>query len=188
MVIGSCGPRLAWWRGTGGNGRAETGGSVSLELADSALAAITRGSHTTPTLGDLDGDGDLDLLVGRSSGYLTYFRNDGSPAVPRFTLVADEWEGIRPGRRSAPHLADLDGDGDLDLLVGSDDQGVVLYRNEGTRSTPRFTRDSTFTLDVPPISAPAAGDLDGDNIPELIVGNGGGGALYFTRSRATPTE
>jgi hypothetical protein len=188
LVIGSFGPRLAWWRGTGGNGRVETGGRVSLELADSALAAITRGSHTTPTLGDLDGDGDLDLLVGRSSGYLTFFRNDGSPAAPRFTLVADEWEGIRPGRRSAPHLADLDGDGDLDLLIGSDDQGVVLYRNEGTRSAPRFTRDSAFTLDVPPISAPAAGDLDGDNIPELIIGNGGGGALYFTRSRITPTE
>ena len=190
LVIGSFGPRLEWWRGVRGTGgeQAETGGSMSLELADSALATITRGSHTTPTLGDLDADGDLDLLVGRSSGYLTYFRNDGSPAVPRFTLVADEWEGIRPGRRSAPHLTDLDGDGDLDLLLGSDDQGVVLYRNEGTGSAPRFTRDSTFTLDVPPISAPAAGDLDGDNIPELIVGNGGGGALYFTRSRATPTE
>jgi hypothetical protein len=190
LVIGSFGPRLAWWRNPAGNGqeRAGTIGRVSLELADSAIATITRGSHTTPTLGDLDGDGDLDLLVGRSSGYLTFFRNDGSPAAPRFTLVADEWEGIRPGRRSAPHLHDLDGDGDLDLLVGSDEQGIVLYRNEGTRSAPRFARDSAFALDVPPISAPTAGDLDGDGIPELIVGNGGGGALYFTRSRPTPRE
>jgi hypothetical protein len=180
LVIGSFGPRLAWWRNSGGKG--------SLELADSALATIARGSHTTPTLGDLDGDGDLDLVVGRSSGYLTFFRNDGSPSAPRFTLVTGELEAIRPGRRSAPHLGDLDGDGDLDLLVGSDDGGVVLYRNDGTRSEPRFTRDSTFALDVPPLSAPAAGDLDGDGTLELIVGNAGGGALYFTRSRTTPTE
>jgi hypothetical protein len=170
LVVGSFGPRLAWWK-------ADSRGSVT--LADSALVTVTRGSHTTPALGDLDGDGDLDLLVGRSSGYLTYFRNDGSTSVPRFTLVSDEWGGIRPGRRSAPHLSDLDGDADLDLLVGTDDKGLLLYRNEGTARAARFVPDSTFQLDVPPISAPTTGDLNGDGIPELIVGNAGGGALYF---------
>jgi hypothetical protein len=169
LVVGSFGPRLAFWRNGGG----------SLELADSAIATITRGSHTTPTLGDLDGDGDLDLLVGRASGYLTYFRNDGSATSPQFVLLTDEWEGIRPGRRSAPHLHDLDGDGDLDLLVGTDENGVALFRNEGTRTGPRLVADTAFRLDVPPISAPAAGDLDADGCPELLVGNVGGGSLFF---------
>jgi hypothetical protein len=135
-------------------------------------------------LGDLDGDGDLDLLVGRASGYVTHFRNDGARTAPKFVLTADEWAGIRPGRRSAPHLNDLDGDGDLDLLVGTDDKGVALYRNDGTRTAPRFVPDSTFRMDVPPISSPAAGDLDGDGVAELIVGNAGGGALYFARKAA----
>ncbi|HET8624412.1 MAG TPA: VCBS repeat-containing protein, partial [Gemmatimonadales bacterium] len=173
LVVGSFGSKLALWRNTGG---------ASLVLADSALATITRGSHTTPALGDLDGDGDLDLLVGRSSGYLTYFRNDGSRTAPRLSLIDDEWEGLRPGRRSAPHLYDLDRDGDLDLLVGTDDKGVLLYRNQGGRAAPRFLPDSSFRLDVPPISAPTAGDLDGDGQPELVVGNAGGGVLYFKPS------
>ena len=182
LLVGSFGSRLAWWRNTAG-APAQTG-RVSVELVDSAAATVTRGSHTTPALGDLDGDGDLDLVVGRASGYLTYFRNDGSRAVPAFALVSDEWDRIRPGRRSAPHLYDLDRDGDLDLLVGTDDKGLVLYRNDGTRAAPRFVADSSFRLDVPPMSAPAAGDLDGDGTAELIVGNAGGGALFFRKERA----
>jgi hypothetical protein len=182
LLVGSFGSRLAWWRNTAG--ASPQAGKVSLELVDSAAATITRGSHTAPALGDLDGDGDLDLVVGRASGYLTFFRNDGSRTAPRFTLIADEWEGLRPGRRSAPHLYDLDRDGDLDLLVGTDDKGVVLYRNDGTRAAPRFAADPSFRLDVPPMSAPAAGDLDGDGTAELIVGNAGGGALFFRRPRA----
>ncbi len=185
LVAGSFGSRLAWWRTkeerAGGTGREREGESgPALELVDSALATITRGSHTTPALGDLDGDGDLDLVVGRASGYLTYFRNDGSRTAPRFVLVSDEWEGMRPGRRSAPHLHDFDRDGDLDLMVGTDEAGVALFRNDGTRSAARWVADSAFRLDVPPLSAPAAGDLDGDGVTELIVGNAGGGALYFS--------
>ncbi len=180
LVVGSFGSKLAFWR--------NAGGAPTLVLIDSAVAAVTRGSHTTPALGDLDGDGDLDLLVGRASGYLTQFRNDGTRTAPKFVLTADEWEEIRPGRRSAPHLYDLDQDGDLDLLVGTDDKGVALYRNSGTRTAPRFVVDSTFRLDVPPISSPVAGDLDGDGLAELIVGNVGGGALYFKAEAAANGE
>ena len=146
---------------------------------DTALVTITRGSNTVPTLGDLDGDGDLDLIVGESSGWLNYYRNDGGPARPRFTLVSDEFEGIQLGRRSAPLLSDLDGDGDLDLLVGSESAGLALFRNEGTRTAPRLVRDSTFSVAVPVLAAPAAGDLDGDGDLDLIVGGAGGGAVYL---------
>jgi len=173
LIMGQWGARLAWyWGGAGG-----------FELVDSAVVTITRGSNTVPTLGDLDGDGDLDLLIGESSGWLNYYRNDGTPARPAFALVSDEFEGIKPGRRSAPHLVDLDGDGDLDLLVGSESDGLALYRNGGTRAVGRFQRDSTFALAVPVLAAPAAGDLDGDGDADLLVGGAGGGVVYFERVR-----
>jgi hypothetical protein len=124
LIMGQWGPQLAWYRGTGGG----------WEPVDTAFVTITRGSNTVPTLGDLDGDGDLDLIVGESSGWLNYYRNDGGPSQPRFALVSDQFEQIQPGRRSAPLLSDLDGDGDLDLLVGSESDGLVLLRNEGTRT------------------------------------------------------
>lgn len=165
LVVGSFGASVAWYR----DGR----------LVDSALVTIPRGSNTTPALGDLDGDGDLDLLVGEASGALNHFRNDGTPTAPRFVLVSETFEGIDVGRRSAPTLADLDGDGDADLLVGSDDEGLQLFRNAGSRTVPRFVRDTTFRLDLPPISAPAVGDLDGDGVPEIVVGGIGGGAVLL---------
>jgi hypothetical protein len=169
LLLGQWGPRVAWYRGTAGG----------YEAMDTAVVTITRGSNTVPTLGDLDGDGDLDLLVGESSGWLNFYRNDGGPGRPAFTLISDEFEGIRIGRRSAPLLSDLDADGDLDLLVGSESDGLVLFRNEGSRAAARLVRDSTFRVPVPALAAPAAGDLDGDGDLDLVVGGAGGGAVYL---------
>ncbi len=171
LLVGQWGARVARWRLT----------AAAAVLEDSAAVTLTRGSNTTPALGDLDGDGDLDLLVGEASGSLNYYRNDGSPREPRFVLVSDEWEGLRMGRRSAPALADLDGDGDLDLLVGWELTGVVVFRNDGTRSAPRFEKTPWLTLPVSALAAPAAGDLDGDGKVEVVVGNVSGGVLYFGR-------
>jgi hypothetical protein len=169
LILGQWGPRLAWYRQIG----------AELRPVDTAVVTITRGSNTVPSLGDLDGDGDLDLVVGESSGWLNYYRNTGTRARPQFTLVSDEFEGIKVGRRSAPLLADLDRDGDLDLLVGSELDGLTLFRNIGTRSAPRFERETSRMPPVPALAAPAAGDLDGDGDLDLVVGNVGGGAVYL---------
>ena len=170
LILGQWGAALAYHRGT----------ADGFVLVDSAYITITRGSNTTPTLGDVDGDGDLDLFIGEASGALNYYRNDGTPSEPRFVLVSDTWEGIDVGRRSAPHLVDLDGDGDLDLLVGSELEGVWLFRNEGTVRAPRFVRDDTFHVDVAAIAAPAVGDLTGDGRLELLVGTVAGGLSFFS--------
>ncbi len=169
LLLGQWGSRLGWYRIASGR----------IEPVDTALVTITRGSNTVPALGDLDGDGDLDLVIGESSGALNYYRNDGGPARPAFTLVSDEWQGIDVGRRSAPLLADLDRDGDLDLLVGSESGGLALFRNTGSRTAPHFERDRAFAPDVPGLAAPAAGDLDGDGALDLVVGGIGGGAVYL---------
>ncbi len=175
ILMGSFNAKMAWYRNDGGTPVPQ------FTMVDSALVEITRGSNTTPALGDIDGDGDLDLFVGEASGTLNFYRNDGGPRRPLFTLVSDQFDSLDVGRRSSPALADIDGDGDLDLLVGSDDRGIVLYRNVGTKTAPRFVEDATFTLDVPPLSAPAFGDLDGDGVLELMVGNNGGGVVFFRR-------
>ena len=149
-----------------------------------ATLRLPRGSHATPALADVDGDGDLDLVAGEASGELNLWRNDGTRTAPRWVLASEAWLGVDAGRRSAPAFADVDGDGDQDLLVGREEGGLLLWRNTGSARAPTFTADPSFTVSLPMLSTPAPGDLDGDGRPELLAGNMSGGIVYLApRSR-----
>jgi hypothetical protein len=156
-----------------------TDGSLMLNFVDSTSIVLSRGRNATPTLGDIDNDGDLDLFVGESSGTINFYENTGTPDRAEFTLVSDEYGDFDIGRRSMPVLRDADGDGDLDMYVGSEGQGVVLFRNDGSQSSPSFVE--TTKLDVGEISfaAPAFADLDGDGDDDVVLGMGGGGLWLF---------
>ena len=178
LVLGTWRDRVQWWRNVG------TRTEPSWTLADSALIVLTRGSNTTPAVADLDGDGDLDLLVGEASGQLNYYRNTGSRTVPRFELVTDTLQGIDVGRRSTPALVDMDGDGQVDLLLGSEDGGVQLWRRVGVGDDVRFERDTSFVVATDAYSAPAVGVVSGDGGQSLVVGGISGGVWWFVRGRA----
>jgi hypothetical protein len=143
---------------------------------------LTRGNSSSPALGDLDGDGDLDLVAGEGSGEINVWRNEGTATAPRFVLVTDRLNGVDVGRRSAPALVDVDSDGDLDLVVGSEGNGIRLFRREGGEAVPVFVPDASLELPAPPpLSVPAAGDLDGDGALEWMSGSVSGGVELYRR-------
>jgi hypothetical protein len=151
-------------------------------VRDTALTLrIPRGSQTTPAIGDLDGDGDLDVLIGEAAGNLNFFRNVRTREAPRFELVTEEFGSIDVGRRSAPALVDLDGDGDLDLVIGREDAGADVYRNVGSGSEARFELDSALAVPIHHLGTPAFGDLDGDGRVEIVAGGLSGGLVYLRR-------
>jgi hypothetical protein len=117
--------------------------------------------------------------VGESSGTLNYYRNDGGPQAPDFQLVSDEFQDIDIGRRSVPTIVDLDGDGDLDLAVGSEVSGLRLFLNEGTPTEPVFVETVPFGPRVPTFTTPVFVDLDGDGDRDLVMGGGGGGLTVY---------
>jgi len=175
MLVGT------WNRGVALYVNQGTRAAPEFTLQDTTFVRLTRGSNSSPALTDVDGDGDLDLFIGESSGELNFYRNVGTPRAPLFDLVSDRFGGIDGGRRSFPAFADVDGDGDDDLLLGREEGGVLLYRREGSAADadPLFVLDSTFTLPLPNYSTPSLVDIDGDGDLDVFSGGLGGGLIFL---------
>ncbi len=175
MLVGTWnrGVALYWNEGT----RAEP----EFVLQDTTYVRLTRGSNSSPALTDVDGDGDLDLFIGESSGELNFYRNVGTAQAPSFDLVSDRFAEIDAGRRSFPTFADIDGDGDEDLLLGREQGGVLLYWREGSTAdlNPVYVLDSSFTLPLPNYSTPALVDIDADGDLDVFSGGLGGGLIFL---------
>ena len=160
--------------------RGSAGAGIDRWSADpAATISLSRGSNAMPTLGDVDGDGDLDLVAGESSGELNLWLNEGTRISPRFVFVTDRLGGVDAGRRSAPVLADWDGDGDADLILGSESDGVSLWSIEPTTGGFELVREAGIVPEAPTFAAPAVLDLEHDGDPDLFVGGIGGGVMLY---------
>ena len=152
--------------------------------------------YTLVSSGDLDGDGDLDLVTGSTGVYLHYFENTGTASAPEFTKRSgadNPFDGFDLGLATNSVLADLDDDGDLDLISGSGRSYLAYLENTGTASAPAFTQRTGSSNPVDGIASgahisPALADLDGDGDLDLLTGNQQGELAYFenTGSDASP--
>ena len=148
---------------------------------------IDVGNRSTPALADLNGDNKVDLLVGESNGTVKYFENTGTSSNPQFTArtgTQNPLDGKDVGLNSTPVLINMDGDNDVDLVIGESTGTIKYFENTGSSDSPQFiertgTQNPFNTFDVGSNSAPTLADLNGDNKLDAIVGEFGGIFKYF---------
>lgn len=168
---------------------------------------IDLGTATHPAIADVNGDGLLDILTGNNgyfipvnpgnsnSASLYLLLNIGTPSQPRFALADEDWLGMSQYAPNdydfAPAFGDIDGDNDLDLLVGSYGGGLYCYRNVAGAGNPmNFQQDFNtmwVAMDVGSSSTPAIVDLDGDGLKDVVMGEYQGNINFF-KNTGTPTE
>ena len=110
-----------------------TSTNPSFELIDEDYLNFSENeeSYLYPAIGDLDNDGDEDLLLGLENGKLLYLNNQAESGKPYdFLIISPEFENIDVGNYSAPVLYDVNGDSLIDLTIGEENGSLFYYENQ----------------------------------------------------------
>lgn len=132
------------------------------------LSQANLGFRLVPTFGDVDGDGDDDLFLGKEDGTILRYTNNGGAGNPLslvnpIPLVDNLGNSIAVNTFAAPQLIDLNKDNLLDLVIGKKTGEIVYYQNTGSANNPSFKLMNTQLGNVDVASTP-----DGYAIPHFF--------------------
>jgi len=218
MLVGSNNGKIIYYENTAGNGQ-----MMSFASPDTNYQNISVGldNFSTPQLIDINNDSLLDLVIGKKSnhlrtisnldslvGYISYYKNTGTPTQPIFTLETDSMGNIDPKSYltyydafSSPFFF-RDSTDSLKLFVGSASGLTFYYRDIEDNIYGTFGIDSNLTytdvyetlysvfsyentdknlvpLNVGLRSAPLVHDFNNDGYPDIMIGGFAGGLNYF---------
>ena len=156
------------------------------QLQDDNSIPIDVGYAAKPCLFDIDGDLDYDLIIGEENGNLNYYENMGTQSSYAFRFrsetfgeidVSEWWTTIG---NSVPVLF-KDTMNETQLFVGTENGAVYHYDDIENNLAGIFNAVDTLVanINIGPNAAPAIGDLNSDNYPDMIVGTKRGGVSLY---------
>jgi len=150
------------------------------------IVTAFRSYATASALGDLDGDGKVDLVtINYGSDRLFAYRNISSPGSIGASSFATELTFSTSFNPIAVAVGDVNGDGKPDIVVTNNiAYSVSVLQNTSTPGTVSFAPKVDFATRVFPNSV-AIGDLDGDGKPELVVTNSGVSRISIFQNTST---
>jgi hypothetical protein len=180
--------QIAIFRNTG------TALQPTFELVNLDMGSVSAQNvkNITPTFGDMDGDGDVDMIIGETVGYIHYYENT-APVLPntpaQFVLTTTQYFGIKENSFSAPFIIDLNMDGVLDIVCGSRLGKLNYYQNTGTTTSPNFSNIPTISNLGGVSTVDATFSSSGYSVPwffthagklELFLGSYSGKIYHYT--------
>lgn len=153
---------------------------------------VSLGGYSSVTFWDYDGDGLKDMLVGGKGNpqrvylfsKLDLYRNVGSASKPVYQKTADDFAGV--AAKNIPYLmpaiADMDGDGKQDMILGQENGKLLFYKNAGTSNgIPQmsFVTDNYQGIDVGEYSRPTTADIDRDGLIDMVIGEYSGTVNHY---------
>ncbi len=153
------------------------------------------GTGAHPVIVDYNADGLPDLAVANFSAWLpnfdldpfiSLFKNTGTAQNPKFELVDENWLNFRQFRMEtfafAPTFADMDDDGDLDLITG--ERYGTLYFAENTAGPGKPLAFGPIQpnwqgIALGQYSVPIVYDLNEDGLPDLLIGERNGNINFM---------
>jgi hypothetical protein len=186
-------------------------------VGDESATSAYPGLVVTPAVGDLEGDGSLELVVatsesegeqGAASGRVYALRTDGSvmPGFPvkPFGLLPETFPVVGGGVAASPVLADLDGDGRKEILAGHAAGQIAAFDVTGQLVAPfdhgfllallsphgpsTGDTDPRYQMNALLLAQPVVADLDGDGRPEVMSGTMGLPEIDLATLAADPGE
>ena len=166
---------------------------------------IDVGTMAFPVLADISGDNIPDLLIG-NIGYfqsynpgsfqtyykaqIAYYRNNGTANNPSFEHVTDDLAGISARNlvRVTPTFADIDGDGDNDMLFGEVNGSISYYENTapiGNEANFVFQTDKFMNQNFGIHPSPFLYDINNNNLLDLLVGQKNGHIKLYLNQGST---
>ena len=149
------------------------------------LGLLNFDNNIIPTFGDIDNDGDQDMLLGDSNGKIHLMKNIEINGEANFFMNSVNYLDIDVGSFASPFFIDLDRDGDLDLIIGSRQGQIFHYENQGDANEANLVlaNDTLGNINLTdPIYNTAYTTptiIDTDNGYELFVGTEKGHLYHY---------
>ena len=191
MIIGASDGRIYYYQNV-----AAPGLTANYSLNNSLFSGMLFGQYCAPQLIDVNRDGKLDILSGRSNGKLNYYKNIGTITNPIFSADSANYffgnvNVIPPNVTNGFSFPCMfENNGHYELLVGSANGKIYHYSNIDNNLNGSFVLlDSTFQDMYEGLRcALAVSDINNDTQLDLIVGNYSGGVSFFIGDSLAGTQ
>ncbi|HNM32202.1 MAG TPA: FG-GAP-like repeat-containing protein [Chitinophagales bacterium] len=185
IVLGTSDGRIALWENTGTNNVPNF--VYRNYIKDISNNEIAIGNNATPYLVDINRDGKTDLIIGEKNGNINYYKGTVTNDI-KLSFVTDSLGkiNIRPNNLpvgyTQPTIADINGDGKYDLILGTNTFGVQFYNNIEDNISGAFTLSAPLINFNNQRTTSSVADINNDGKAELVIGNINGGLVLYSKN------